>query len=279
MPSIRDVIVAQQDKFAEFKKFENVIACKMRDVDLRYDPRVSGRTGWVWVQEEGTQSLFQAFNPHVTPIANLRVLVGIPSDNSSSRRVVLSIDWSVYPDDGDNPFSGTIYTEKHSTTHEWSDSGYGTDAISVYQRAIVPFRVQVYNDTMLVAMPGRYAHNGGISEFMGEYMELVALFPPVSTNYRRILIYLNPTTNALDYTCSDDAADPDDCEFVAAPVGYIPLAHVLLHGPNGILLEENISDARAFLVVPALSQSSYFELDHHRDIEWTLHIVNGGIIP
>lgn len=263
MPSLRDIILKQQERFSKFKKYDRVVKCLMRDVDARYDPNVAGRTGYVWVQEEGTNSLFQAFNPHVTPIAGLKVLVGIPPENSDGRRVVLSLDWSVYPDDKDNPFSGTIYTEKHSVTHEWSDDGYGPDAMSVYQRSMVPFRVQVYTDTQIVAMPGIFLDEDAIKTFHGAFKDFIADFP--NALYTRVTVSLNPDTIALAFNYSAEEADPDDCDFEAPPAGNIPLAYVLLNGATGILLESLITDTRPFIQAPAAGAApadfTYWSID------------------
>ena len=68
MPTIRDVIVEQQKKFGKYKKHRSVISCIMRDVDARYDPTVVARTGYVWVQEDGTDNIFQAFIFYSLPL-------------------------------------------------------------------------------------------------------------------------------------------------------------------------------------------------------------------
>lgn len=246
MASLRDVILAQQRKFGEFKQDTRVVRCFMKDVDTKYDPRVSGRTGFVWVQEEGTDTIFQAFNPNVTPIAGLKVLVGIPTDSSDSRRIVLGIDWSVYPDDQDNPYSGKVYYESHAENHEWSDAGYGVDAMSVYQRAMVPFRVQVYNDTQIVVLPGKFLHLGSISTFHGKFKDFVANFPTPG-KYSRVLVSLDPDTQTLDFQYSAEQAVSDDCTFPSPSSTDIPLAYIILNGSTGVLLESDVSDARPFI--------------------------------
>jgi hypothetical protein len=277
MASIRDVVLKQQKKFGEYKKQRSVISCIMRAVDTLHDPTVAARTGYVWCQEDGTENIFQAFNASVTPIAGLKVLVGVPAEKASGRKVVLGVDWAFYPDDYVNPYSGNQYIAKHAPSHEWNSDGYGVDAISVYIRMIVPFRVQIYDSTTVVALPGRYAFAGGWGQFDGEYKDFLGEFPNPNTSFKRCMVSLNTSTDALEFTYTDKYILEADVPFTTAPSGNMPLAYVLLTGTT--IAESDIADARTFLSVPAMPQSHALELEHMRDIEWTYHIVNGGLIP
>ena len=118
------------------------------------------------------------------------------------------------------------YIDKHAHSHEWNSDGYGVDAISVYMRMIVPFRVQNYNDTTIVALPGRYAFGGGWGEFQGEYKDFIGDFPSPSTKYKRCLVSLNTATNALNFKYTGQYVDEDDVPFPTTPSGYMRLAYV-----------------------------------------------------
>lgn len=275
--SLRDVIQAKIKNESKFARDGNIVRCETLGVDSKLTPAVNGRAGYVWLKEWGTNGIaFQVFTPNVISIVGLPVLVGVPADSNSTRRIVLGIDWSLYPDLTD--FDGTNYLAKHAQSHEWPDEDPQYDAISVYPQSFVPLRTQFYSAFIVFVNPAKYQRGAGISTFEGEYVDLSSYVP--DPGYRaRALLSLDPSTNIITVTISVLVVNTEDPVYIDTPAGLIPSGFVLLDGDELALTERDIANARAFIHTPSVTFNQVSLLLADLDKMLSYHIVNGGIIP
>lgn len=275
--SLRDVILKKMKHDSEFQKEVKVVRCVTVGVDYSESSAVYGREGFVWVREWGASgSTFQVFAPSVPHIVDLPVWVGrIRPDQN---REILGVDWSIFPFLED--YDGELYSEQHHNSHEWADGLPGNDVVSIYPRAFVPGRLMYDHDTdfTVVINSMKYRHAGGIGTSNGEYLELDSYVPDAGKAVR-LLVCINPKTSLISIFESAEVDNTDTPDYLDVPVGYIPIAYVLLDGDASELEEEDIVDARTFTTSGTTTMEQFLKVMHQLDIENTCHIVNGGVIP
>jgi hypothetical protein len=173
--------------------------------------------------------------------------------------------------------SPSVYN--HGLSHEWQDTYPAADAISIYPRALVPFRVyppalggvkvDIARGFYIVSMQTVYY--SGISAY-----DLTA-YKPVS-GYIGVLIYLDPTTNVASSIISDNAvADVDDIIYPDIPTKVLPLAYVKISSTAISITESDIVlDLRPiYTFIDNSIQDAIAKLSDDIDLQLSKHIVEG----
>ena len=292
MTGIRDVIQARQEASKRFAKYRDVRKGILINIDAIDSTKVSGRPGYNWVMEDGQNGgVFPCFNVGVQDRVGLPVLVGIET-REPFRRTVMSIDWGmvpfIIPPGDDDP--GDYDIKPHAASHEWPDNDPGPDVVSVFQRAIVPLRLQYVQDLIVFVNPGIWFADGNIEKFGGQYVDLTSYVPstnsdPLLTNVKIVLVYIDTdfnfarVKNQTAVILEDENPSYDD-----PPAEDIPVAWVYIEQGDTILTDSDITDARPFytssLSVENIMANSDFlnaqlAIEHHLDIEITRHQVEG----
>ena len=275
--SLRDVIALKKEADKKFARDGNIVRCNTIGIDSVLTPAVSGRSGYVWVKEWGTNGIaFQVFTPNVITIIGLPVLVGVPADSNSTRRMVLGVDWSLYPDLTD--YDGSIYMGKHASSHEWPDENPQYDAINTYAQSFVPLRTQFYSDFVVFVSPALYQKGAGVVKFEGEYVDLLPYLPDPGYAIR-VLLCLDAKTNSISVARSVRVVNTEEPDYITAPVGLIGSGYVRVDGDESVLTERDIANARAFLHTPSVTFEEIVMMYNDFDMQMSIHIVNGGILP
>lgn len=250
-------------------------------VDYPNDPSVANRAGFIWVKENGQDSgIFQCFNPSVKAISNLPVIVS-HSPKRPLRRIVIGVNWDklsvVTVDD-------SYSLVNHHYTHEWPEMYPGSDAVNVFIRAIVPFRVYPgkLGVTINVAH-AKYVYNGNVVQYYGtDEWDMSDSLPTVAGNYRVSLVYLNPSTNLVKVIDGDETAY-EIPTYPTLPDGMVPLVYIRLrYGMTYIAEADIIEDARPLFSFnqPISVTQQYITqqlalLEAEFDFALTKHIVEG----
>lgn len=272
MPSVRDVIKAKLKSDAKFEERITFLRCKLVGVDYELSAEVSGRAGFVWARRyNDTYGMFQVFNGNrVPPIVGLPVLVEVRGKEINSYRIY-GIDYALVDSD---EYTGEPLPERHGSTHEWPYNTPEIDTVSVYTRALVPFRTFVNDGFILGIQAGRYTYNGNTYSFGGWYIDMSG-FVPASGYTVRILLYYDPSTQNVGMEFSDTIADTETPDYVVVPTGVIPCSHVQLTGGMTELREAYITDARVIIHAPVISQD-VMEMFNDLEKELAMHQVYGG---
>jgi len=277
MPSIRDVVQQQDKSDQRFERAIVVIRCKLIGVDNVTSAEVTGRPGYVWVRRyNDAYGVFQVFNGGVVnPIAGVPVLVELSSGQHKYK--VIGIDYGLA---GGNDYDiGTpedVYL-KHASTHEWSNNTPGTDAVSVYVRALIPLKTYPYSGLTVGVAEGRYSYNGKNQFFGNTYISL-SNYTPAAGYTVFVLLSLNPETQALVVTVGDVADAALAPSFPIIPPGYIPSSYVQLSSTTTTVTEAIITDARVILHAPTVSMQEIYHLINDLERELTIHQYYGDVI-
>jgi hypothetical protein len=277
MSKLRQVIKEKKKTSEQFADYRKVAKAITATVDTTDSCKCSTRPGYFWVKEYGQDGgYFQAFNKGVQDRVGMPVLTGI-EPQAPFRRVIFSIDWGEYPlifsDDDD--FPGVYDLPPHAASHEWRDADPGTDIVSVYQRAIVPLRVQYISGLKLNVAPGIYIDNDDVIRFNGQEITLTSYIPAASGNHKRILVYIHPDTNSAQIQDQTEVDDGVEALYDDPPAGTLPLAWVYLRYGDTDLVDSDITDARAFLStsLETIDLEQLLTVEHHLDMEFTAHLV------
>ena len=286
MANIKQVIKAKQESYKQFASYRKVVKAITASVDTTDSCKCATRSGYFWVKEYGLDGGYnQAFNTGVQDRVGMPVLIGI-EPQTPFRRVIISVDWGAIPlvlPDGSDP-AGVFDLPPHAASHEWSDADPGTDIVSVYQRAIVPLRAQCNSGMSIDVAPGIYFHDGDLEKFNGQTVNVISHVPSTSGYHKRVLLYLNPSTNSVQVLNQTEVDDGDEAVYDDPPTGTLPIAWVYLQYGDTALTDSDITDARSFLnsslgVEDFISSQDFTSLwlieDHHMDLEFTRHIVEG----
>lgn len=258
---LRDIIIARKKADKAFEPRRNIVKCVTVGVDDPLSCAVATRNGYIWVQEYGLASAYyQVLNTGVQNIVGQPVLVG-HEPHTPFRRVVLDTDWETIapyiPDDVD-----IVGVSNHAMTHEWPDGVPGSDPVSIYSRAIVPFRAMAFPDTMLVYIsPMVYILDGATHRFSEAWFDTLPFLPSAGYSVR-ILLYLD-TTGSLSYLESDESVTGVQPGFPDPPEGCIACAWIYLEDTYTEIDDTDVIDGRAFFT-NASSQATILASDEFR---------------
>lgn len=276
MPSIRDVIQQRTKGDEQFESAITVIRCKLVGVDDVESASVSDREGYVWARRyNDTYGVFQVFNGNVVnPIVGVPVLVEL-SDGEHKYRII-GIDYLLA--------ESTLYEEgtredvhlKHAPTHEWPNNSPGTDAISIYVRALVPLKTYVYSSLVIGVAEGRFSYNGKNRFFGNTYMD-TSNYIPAAGYTCMLLVSINPNNSTVKLTVSDSVLITDAPEYPNVPITHIPSSYVQLTGGMTIIREADIADIRVIMHAPNVNMQEIYALFNDIDREMTIHQYYGDV--
>lgn len=277
--NIRDLIKSRQKKDDQLQKKISVMKCVTVGVDFANDCAVKNRKGYIWVREQKTNgSIFQVFNSEVKRLVGLPVLVSSEM-GAPYRKVVSSIDWDVIPLTSDTTMLNAPSVYNHGLSHEWQDTYPAADAISIYPRALVPFRVYppVSGGVKVDIARGFYIVSMQTVYYAGVAAYDLTSYKPVS-GYVGVLIYLDPTTNAVNSIVSGNSVpDADDIAYPDIPTKVLPLAYVRISSASIEILESDIIlDLRPmYTFIDNSIQDAIAKLSADIDLQISKHVVEG----
>lgn len=277
--NIRDLILSRQKKDDQFQKKISVLRCITVGIDFANDCAVKDRKGYIWVREQKTDgSIFQVFNSEVKRLVGLPVLVS-SSMGSPFRKVVSSVDWDVIPLTSDTTVLNSPSVYNHGLSHEWQDTYPAADAISIYPRALVPFRVypSVMTGIKVDVAKGYYASSMQTVYYSGIIGYDLTTYKPAS-GYVGVLVYLDPETNSVNSSVSGNSvADAGDIIYPDIPARILPLAYVRVSSIATAITESDIIlDLRPmYTITDGSIHDAIGALENEIDIELTRHIVQG----
>lgn len=201
---------------------------------------IPGREHFVYARLQGDKSrVVPALNP------GFALSDGRPVDiqkktnvNNVSRYQIAGYNLDVlYPDDA---LAGVVPLHAESHIVDGSGAG-GWDPVWIFPRAIMPLRVGVQTtpDLTVQVWPGYYILDYVFTFFLGGSS---GAFTPPGSGFRYDVIGLD-TTGALQIVTGGMTTPVD----FSLPLGFIPLAAVLLYAGQTAILESDIYDVRAFL--------------------------------
>lgn len=247
MSGFRDVILAKKKREQRFEANRNVQSCITAGVEYEDSPAVSGRPGYIWVREYGSDAAyFQVFNAAVQERVGVPVLVAM-EPKKPYRRAVIDVDWNiVIADLVGSSTVGSPYLPNHSGTHEWPDAGPGADPVTIYTRAIYPFRGRPSSsdDMYIRVSPGFYTYSGETKAFNGAEIDLENYVPPAGY-VTRVLVYFDPAANGLNVSLTAPVESDQVPPYPLVDAKYIPICYVYLTETTTEIEDDIISDARA----------------------------------
>lgn len=280
--TLRDIIVHKKKSKSEQEPKIVYTSGVQVAVDFIGDASVLGRAGYVWVKENGQDSgVFQCYSPSVRHTAGIPVIIAHQPTKPLRRRVI-DVDWDKLSDESKGePYSLSL----HARTHEWPTMKPGSDAVYVFPRALVPFKVSpVYPDLAFSVASGYYIYNGEVDNFPGlGSWYLTDSLPLVGGNYMIVLVYFNPSTNAIEVAEGIESSDilptyPD------VPTNMLPLAYIRLANGQTTLSEADfVDDGRPLFTfgssvvdITTNMNNANALLEAEFDFALTRHIVSGG---
>lgn len=196
----------------------------------------------VFVRVHGLQSsvavVFNKVAPTTRP--NLPVLIGTTREHPHLVQV-LKVDWEALPEWG-----GATMLPLHGPDHEVPD---GCDPVYIQKRAIVPLRAsaQTVPDMTVKVSADFYPYDDGWNYFEGANSEDLTARVPSDGEARFVTIYVDSTTNSLDYVDGDTrpATFPLEIERIPAPPeASVPVCAVRLCDGMSAIVETDIYDLR-----------------------------------
>lgn len=300
---LRDLLIRLGRNDNQFEHFQRVVKGVTVGKDVSNSCAVTGRDGWIWVNELRLGRVVQVFNQVVPELVNVPVLVGY-SPKPPHRRQVIDVNWSdiqilEWYDDGDVYGAGP-----HAATHEWPDGEAGSDVVDVFRRAIVPLRVYPGTDTGIYAgvyvdvAPMYYDYLGILEYYAGDTdVDLSAYVPSNDFTLTYVLIYLdvatgNITTISQSYEGTPYVGDNTPGANIEDHIPYfpnvpdqgIPAAVVVLDAANVIVAEADIIDVRSLWniyedfhpIVLSMPSTLTIDLDAAITVTEDYHLVSGG---
>lgn len=277
--TLRDVILRTKANVKHDVDNKSITKGFMVAVEFEDDPRVDGRSGFVWVKERGSETgCFQCFNPNTLVANNLPVLISKDS-KKPSKSIILGVDWETIPID--TSYAGQAYgVATHGISHEWLTRNPGLDAINVYPRAFIPFKVHPGTDALTISVQsGFYLRNNTLVTFIGNYgIDLTDYVPTTVGNTVAILVYLDVVLNDAVILSGTEGVSPIPVCPTFPEKAIIPLAVIMLYEGQTYISEADIvEDYRPWMTVTGAYDSH--NPDAISESEWDLimsrHMVEG----
>lgn len=208
---------------------------------------------WTWVKIFGRQeSLTPMLNPTALREAGTRVLVARDPRPPHSWRI-LGIDTSYSSVTSQTPFS-QFNVGIHGGSHQvFDESSLGPDPVYVGQPMLMPLKVTGDGVTLTVTVNEHvYTINGAYRKSYQQGLDLTSYVPGTANKIRRVLIYLDRSTNSLQIVAGTIV---DDDGFTPVPEPPPPTgadareaAWVLLaNGQSTVSTATHVKDCRDFL--------------------------------
>lgn len=211
----------------------------------------SNRPNQTWIDEYGAGSNY-ALAWNATGLTEEGTPVRVAKNPKHPYEyTILGIDVAYLEQDQGDTDIGILQLRKHARTHQMPEGNYGRDPVRVFHPALMPLRTSP-SSGLIVSVYRLVYRLGNRSElFEGDFLDLTALVP--ATNYiRKVLIYLDTTTNALGYVA---AAAVVNNGVIPVPEPDIPddaieSSFVSLVGDQTIIVEYDIEHIQPWLNIP-----------------------------
>lgn len=213
---------------------------------------VNNRPGYVWVRLRSNNSeIIQAFNPSVSPIFDLPVIVSRDT-NDPTRYVIVGRDSTGYLNWG-----VSAYLPRHSSAHEFPvDSDAGNDIVWVRGNQFTPLLVTPSGSSGAMAVtiqPGTYYMNGW--HYVPQSGISVNAYKPTGTSATVVMVYADGGGNIAISQGSNFTATITG---TAQVLGYLPtvtgtmlpLAAIRLLSGTSFVNWANIYDLREHIATP-----------------------------
>lgn len=204
---------------------------------------VDNRPSLVWISESNQpESRHIAFAGNITPVEDLPVWV---QKSPKPPHALEIIDVYTSGMDYSNeiaPFQVPI----HGVNHQYpSELNPGIDLVLTYQPAIQPLKTTGNGaDLTVYTEPCIYVF-GGVRYVFGGYFSDMTSYLPAAGNIVRVLIYLDPSTNALGYLSGSEVAIGNPVPYPDVPTNTAPSAYILLEdGQTEIETSSSVEDTR-----------------------------------
>ena len=162
--------------------------------------------------------------------------------------VVGTYNDSLHPTDSTTNL-GQFNTAPHAPNHQYTaESNKGADAVLVYQPALQPLKLTAVSGLVCRVESLIYLIDGTRKVFPGATINLTSYVPSTSGQTRRVLIYLDKTTNNLAVVEGTAVSGAIPIPYPVAPETAIPSGYAkLANGQTAIVTVTHIEDARGFL--------------------------------
>lgn len=277
---IRDLVLETRKSDKQFEPDRKITTCITAGVQHANDPRVDNRPGYIWVREYGgDESYFQVFNGAVQNRVGVPVLVS-HAPKAPYRRVVLGVDWDAFAEtltliSSSSP--GSPYLANHGDTHSWPSGAPGADAVDVFTRNIVPFRVRPSTESGLKVdiASGFYYLDGARKYYAGEVGRDLSAYQPNVGLRVRLLFYMDPLTGVVLAESSDEVSVFLTPDYPTEPTNMYPLAYVLISGSDVEVNELGIYDLRMIFNMSLSPVHAIGRIEAEFDLALTRHVVEG----
>lgn len=246
--TIRDVKLEEERKLANKEPRKEIILGRL--VSVSGTVKVPGRPNYAyfldWNQPESGPPA-TVFNDTVPFLDNLPVITALSPTPPYERRVIGLYHQGVIQNNPKNAGAGSV--GNHGKTHEYlTEENYGHDRVRVFQPALQMFKVTGNANLTVTIQPGVYHRNGLLGTYGGGVYDLTS-YLPTAGNKLRLFIYLNTTSNTVEFTPSTEISSGSAVEpaYVPFPNNAIPLAYVILEDTTTSILNTDITDARSFM--------------------------------
>lgn len=239
-----EIQAAKQEREERFEDAVPRIRGVMVAKDYTNSSKVAGQPGWVWwkrANQDGNAA--KALNPSLPPVPGVPIVLEL-----SPRSGV----WEVAQRDlSGEEFEPSYVVDNRVNSHRETHAVEGSDPLYVQLRAIVPLRASPQNGLKINIAPLTYWYDGEQKNFGGvnEY-DLSGSQPPSGEGLARyVLVYLNPSTNAIATVDGSLAQDSRSIRpsLPAVPSDAYPSAYVRLSSDATELQEIDFRDARLLL--------------------------------
>jgi hypothetical protein len=162
--------------------------------------------------------------------------------------VVGTYNDSLHPTDSTTNL-GQFNTALHAPNHQYtSESNKGADAVLVYQPALQPLKLTSATGLVCRVESLIYLIDGTRKVFPGANINLTSYVPSTAGQTRRVLVYLDKTTNNLAVELGTAVSGAIPIPYPVAPETAIPSGYAkLTNGQATISNSAHIEDARGFL--------------------------------
>ena len=250
---MRDAVLSKRAHNAALERNRPITKAELIEVDGSV--KVADMPGYVWAREYGLAGgVFQVFNAAVSVLAGMPVLVANEPKHPSRRRVI-DVDWETLAQN--SAYTGDPYLPGHHLSHERYDGGYGADAVNVYLRMLFPLRCELHAGVVVQVAPLVYYVGGARVYYLGTTaLSLASYVPTTAGKARRVLVYLDTTTNTAKVSVGVLGNNVAGLSYPAAPANAIPSAYVtLVYGDTALTEKADFLDARP-LFAPATTGAS-----------------------
>lgn len=247
--AVRDIELRKDDRKQAIQRASKTNPAKIASMGgLTYHFKFGRDFAWVFLFNV-REGLHIAYDPERINLMGEGTPVRVMRSPDSSREFrwqVVGIDDSFAQPGTETPTSN-FAIGNHAENHQYIDeSNIGSDVVFTFQPMLMPLKTSFIAGSLAVDVsPYEYEYQGTHKSFPGLHVFMTA-YVPSTGDTRKVLIYLNLETNALEIVSGSSVtlpAVPPDPEIPATIHGQIS-SRVTLIGDQTNVVQSNIEDAR-----------------------------------